>query len=49
MEGDALIRADLHLDPGTLDDAEWVARVQQAVWLEYYRVSLIGRLFSSDK
>ncbi len=46
MEGDALIRADLHLDPGDLSDAEWVTRLQQAIWLEHYRVNLTGRLFA---
>lgn len=46
MEGDALIRADFQINPDTLDDAEWVARLQQALWLEHYRTNLIGRLFS---
>lgn len=49
MEGDALVRADLNLNPDDLDDAAWVAAVQQALWLEYYRANLIGRLFSSKE
>ena len=49
MEGDALLRADFGIDPGELSDEEWVIRLQQALWLEYYRVNLIGRLFTPKK
>lgn len=46
LEGDALLRADFGIDPATLSDGEWIARLQQALWLEYYRVNLIGRLLT---
>ena len=49
MEGDALVRADFGIDPGGLSDEEWVSRLQQALWLEHYRVNLIGRLFAPDE
>ena len=46
MEGDALLRADFGIEPGDLTDAEWIARLQQALWLEYFRVNLLGKLFT---
>ena len=49
VEGDALIRANLHLNPDDLDDAEWIGRLRQALWLEYYRVNMIGKLFSNSE
>ena len=49
MEGDALLRADFGIDPGELSDEEWITRLQQALWLEYYRVNLIGKLFTPKK
>ncbi|MCH5243408.1 MAG: hypothetical protein J1F29_00720 [Lentimicrobiaceae bacterium] len=49
LEGDALLRADFGIDPSILSDEEWVIRLQQALWLEYYRVNLIGRIFTPKK
>ena len=46
LEGDALLRADFGIEPGDLTDAEWIARLQQALWLEYFRVNLLGKLFT---
>ncbi|MDE7148901.1 MAG: hypothetical protein K2O01_00590 [Bacteroidales bacterium] len=46
LEGDALLRAAFGVDPSVLSDAEWVSCVQQALWLEYFRVNLIGRVFT---
>ena len=46
MEGDALLRANFGIDPDDLSDAEWIARLQQALWLEYFRVNLIGRMLT---
>ena len=34
------------MDPSTLDDDAWVTAIQQAIWVEHYRVGLVGRLFS---
>lgn len=45
LEGDALIRAHLHLDPDTLTDEEWVAQVHMALWIEHRYFQNLSKLF----
>ena len=49
-KGCALIRANFHTDPETLDDEKWALLFQQAVWIENYRLEntarILAKLFS---
>ncbi len=50
-KGCALIRANLHVDPGALVDEEWAMLFNQAVWIERTRLinqaKMLARLFSA--
>ena len=43
-KGCALIRANFHIDPGTLTYDEWAGLYEQAVWLERTRLLALGKL-----
>jgi hypothetical protein len=49
-KGCALIRANFHVDPDTLDDSQWAMLFQQAVWVENFRLEntarVLAKLFS---
>lgn len=38
MKGDALIRANFHLEPETLQLSRWNTLYAQAIWLERWRL-----------
>lgn len=49
-KGCALIRANFHTDPETLDDDQWAMLFQQAIWIENFRLEnmakILAKLFS---
>lgn len=49
-KGCALIRANFHTDPETLDDDQWAMLFQQAIWVENFRLEnmakILAKLFS---
>lgn len=49
-KGCALIRANFHTDPETLDDHQWAMLFQQAIWIENFRLEnmakILAKLFS---
>lgn len=52
-KGDALIRANLHLNPNKLTPEEWALSYNQAVWLESFRLrntaKMLVQLFDGNK
>ena len=44
LKTSALIRANFHIDPGTLTYDEWAGLYEQAVWLERTRLLALGKL-----
>ncbi|MFI3296893.1 MAG: hypothetical protein R3Y59_04610 [bacterium] len=53
MKGEALIRANLHIDPSVMESEEWGKSYTQALWLEQMRLKnfadLLLGLFNGDK
>ena len=44
---DTLVRAWLHIDPGTLSDEEWGLQVAMAKWVKFDFINSIGRLWQT--
>ena len=44
---DALVRAWLHIDPGTLSDEEWGLQVAMAEWVKFDFINNIGKLWQT--
>ena len=47
MQAEALIRANLNLNPASLTPDQWARAFAQALWLENYRLHNIARLLSA--
>lgn len=47
MQGNALIRANLHINPENLEPEEWAKRFAEAVWIENERLSNLARLLAA--
>lgn len=47
MQGDALIRANFHLDPGPLPPEKWARLFAEAVWLENERLKNLAELLAA--
>lgn len=45
-KGCALIRANFHMEPETLDDEKWALLFQQAVWIENFRLENMARILA---
>jgi hypothetical protein len=53
LKGDALIRANFHIDPTTLDEQTWPRLCSEAIWIETWRLKcqaeMLARLFGAGK
>lgn len=52
LKGEALIRANFHIDPDTLSPSSWAKLYAEAIWLETWRLKntaeLLARMFGTD-
>lgn len=47
LQGDALIMANFHIDPGAVEPEKWAKLFAQAVWLENYRLNNLAKLLAA--
>ena len=47
LQGDALIRSNLHVNPDELDEQKWSKFYVEAIWLEQIRLKNMGDLLVS--
>lgn len=47
MQGDALIRANFHVEPGRLSEDKWARLFAEAVWLENERLKNLAELLAA--